>query len=479
MKAIGGAVFTDHAAPAKEPLGSGVLTGNQRTSWGNDTVRPAVLFAILVGTTAPLTAAPALSQTLQETLARTLDANPGVQAAKAQVDAAEARIRQARAAGLPQLGAGATYQVGTGDYDPGPNGRALLGSLPSGPEDSLSLAGQNGSGRISAEAAIEQPIFTGLRIVNGIRGAKAASAAEDARAALVRQRTGLAIADAYTGLVAARARLLAAQAAAERFGTEAGAARVRFDTGRNTRTDLSLAEAQAASADGLLAGAQAEVIAAQAQLTALTGTLPEPLSAAPPPVPATAEEAVAAALADAPALRAARFASEAADAALRVAKGARSPQLSARAAAQYAEDQFVTGDELTALTLTAQLRVPIFEGGAIGARIAEARAEARAARFAADDARRAVEADARAAFARYTAATLAEEAARLRAEAAALAAEGAGLERELGQRNLQDTLAAIALGAEARAAQADAGRARVLAAYALRAAAGQPLVFAE
>ena len=418
----------------------------------------------------------ARAQTLQDLLSERLADNPGVRAARAEAEAAGTRIRTARAAGLPQVGAGATYQIGTGDFDPGPNGRALLGSLPAGPEGALPLAGQNGDGQFRAEAAIEQSIFTGLRILNGIRGAKAASAVARARADLAEQRAGLAIVDAYTGLVAAGARLDAAAAAAERFATEAGAAAVRFETGRNTRTDLALAEAQAASARGLLALAEAEVTAARADLSALTGAAPDaPAPPVVPPVPDTAEAAVARALDAAPTVRAALSAAEAAEAALRVAKGARSPQLSARAAALYAEDQFVTGDELTAVTVTAQLSVPIFQGGAIGAGIAEARAEARAARFALDDARRAAEAEARTAFARYRAATLAEEAAILRAEASTLAAEGAALEREVGQRNLQDTLAAIALGAEARAGRADAARARVLAAYGLRAAAGMPL----
>lgn len=418
----------------------------------------------------------AQAQTLSETLADRLGDNPQVLAAIAQADAARAGIGEARAAGRPQIGVQALYDVGTGNFDPGPNGQALLGSLPSGPEGALSLGGQNGNGRLSTEAAIEQPLFTGLRIKNGVRRAKSAADASDADAALARQRAGLAIVDAYTGVIAAQARLAAARAAAERFGVEVEAAQVRFETGRTTKTDLSLAQAQSAGASGLLAAAEAELIGQRQALIRLIGAMPTPLTApAVPVVPETPDAAVALAL-DGPLVRAALARAEAADAALRVAKGARSPQLSARAAARYAEDQFVTGDELTAVTLTAQLRVPIFEGGAIGARITRARADARAARFALTDARRAAEADALTAFARYRAAVLADEAAGLRAQAAALAARGASLEREVGQRNLQDTLAALAAGADAAAGQADARRGVVLAAYGLRAAAGQPLL---
>ena len=423
---------------------------------------------------ASVAASGAAAQPLDAVIEEALRTSPVVLAERETAAAARTDIRAARAAGLPQIGLGATYEIGSGDYDPGPNGQALLAGLPSGPDDSLALAGQSGNGRPTAELAATQTIFTGMQVVNGTRRAKAGAEAASARLEAARQDVAAQVAGAYAGLIAAEARLSAAEAATERFEAEAKAARIRFEAGRITRTDLALAEAGQATGEGQRAAAQAELTAAEALMTALAGFVPEALSAPVlPDLPATPSEAVSAALSASPTLAAARAEARAAQAALHQAKGRRAPQLRARAAAQYAEDQFVTGDELNAVTLTAQLSVPIFEGGAISAAVSRARAQARAAEARLAAARRQVEAETLSAFARHDAALRAREAAGLRAEAASLAAEGAQLERELGRRSLQDALLALQSNADAAAARAEAERSAVATGYALLAVLGR------
>ena len=398
---------------------------------------------------------------------------PGLAAARARAEAARSELRIARAPGLPQASLGASYEFGQGDYDPGPNGRALLGSLPAGPEGALPLAGQDGDGRTAAQLSVTQLLYAGGQVRAGVARARAGAAAAEARLRDAEQRVVLAVIDAVTALAAAEARAAAAETAMMRFDAEARAASMRFEAGTGTRTDIALAAAEAAGAEGRRAAAVADRIAAQAALRALGLTIPAetPRLVAPPP-PAGSDTAVAAALESNPRLVAQTAVTEAARAALRAERGRRSPQLRARAAARYAEDQFVTGDEVTALTLTAEVEVPLSQGGAINAGIAAARARLRAEEATLRETRAGVEAETRAGFARLRAASAALDAATAQAAAARLADEGARLERQVGRRSAQDTLRVATLAAEAEAGLAAAERAHVLAAYGLRATTG-------
>ena len=418
---------------------------------------------------------------LDEAVAAALRTAPGLSAARAEVDAAAAGVRGARAPGRPQASLGAAYEFGTGTYEPGPNGRALLGSLPSGPEDALSLAGQNGDGRGSARVSVSQLLYAGGQVRAGVRRAAAGEAAARARLRAAEQDVALAVVDAYTALRAAEAQRQATLVASERFAAELGAARTRLSAGTGTRTDVALAEAEAAGAEGRRAQAEAEALAARASLAAL-GVPPgalgpaETLAAATlPSVPNDIEEAVRQAIGGNPAVAAQEAAVEAARGALRQQRARRAPRVRTRASASVAEDQFLTGDEVRALTVTAEVEVPLFEGGAIGAAVSDARARLRGEEAALDAARARAEAEARAAFARLEGARAALRAAEARLDAARLADQGARLEREVGRRSAQDALRVAALAAEAEAGLAEARRARALAAFSLRAAMGNLL----
>ena len=418
---------------------------------------------------------------LDQAVAAALAAAPGLAAARAEVEAAGSGVRIARAPGRPQAALGAAYEVGTGTYDPGPNGRALLGALPSGPEDALSLAGQNGNGRASAQASVSQLFYAGGQVRAGVARAQAAQGAARARLRGAEQDVALGVIDAYTALRAARARRAAGLVARDRFAAELGAARTRFEAGTGTRTDVALAEAEAAGAEGRIAEAEAAASSALAALAAF-GVMPDGLrasrdlpAAVPPSVPLDIESAVETALRESPTVLAQEQAVAAASEALRQQRARRAPRLRTRAAATWGEDRFLTGDEATALTVTAEVEVPLLQGGAVRAGIAEARARLRGEQAALDAARAQSEAETRAVYARLRGARAVLDAARLRLDAARLADQGARLEREVGRRSAQDTLRVAALAAEAEAGLADAQRAHALAAFSLRAAMGNLL----
>lgn len=378
--------------------------------------------------------------------------NPALLAETARVEAAAEAIAEARAAGLPNVTLTGRSNYATGSFDPGAEGQAALDAVFSGlgggsggppPIDIEQFAGAgDGLTTNQAELAVTQPIFTGFRIYNGIKEAQAA--VRGARAQLVGAKQGLAfqIVDGYLRVVSAEAEIEAVQKSVESLSQALRAAELSFEAGRSTKTDVALAEAQLAAAQAQLAGAQAQAIAARQSFSVLGGdeiqrfSLPD----APMDVPSSSDEALSLALAQHPSLAAAAAEREAAQSALRGARGSRSPSLRLRGAYGYTEGQFLEGDSAENVSIAAELSFPLFEGGAISAGIRRASANLRAARFAETNAQRDVTANVRSAYAAYEAATRGAEAAAARRTAAELAWKGIQLERDVGQRSILDVL---------------------------------------
>lgn len=157
-----------------------------------------------------------------------------------------------------------------------------------------------------------------------------------------------------------------------------------LDTGKAARVELLRVEAELASAEADRVRAAASLDDAERQLGRLTGLDAEKTRAERLRAVALADTTlspregwIATALEKSPALLEAKRRRLAADASRRAAQGARWPELSATGA--YTDWRDLEGDD--ALEWNAGLRVslPIFTGGAIGQRIARARASAQGA----------------------------------------------------------------------------------------------------
>lgn len=407
-----------------------------------------------------------------------VDRHPALEAAAARLAAAETSVRSARAAGLPSVTLSARLEESAGVFDLGPNGEALLGAV-LGDEgevdtDLLSLTGNGGAGRTQASLEIIQPIFTGLRIRNGIRAAELSVTAARAEFEAFRRELGVRFADAHLGLAEAEASLRAVRRSETALTEALAATRLSFEAGQVTRTDVALAEAQLAGISAQAAAAEAALDAARAEYVALMGELPSGEVTRPEalPVPETVDAAIMTAAAGNPSLAASRAALRAREAEARARRGSRAPQLQLRGSVNWAENQFITEDESYNAVLAAELSVPIFTGGATSARIAEASAEARASLADLADAERRVEAEVRTRWSQHRAAVAALAAARLQVDAQRLALRGTVLEREVGQRSVLDLLRVEADLLAAETTLIGAERAVVSASWRLRALMG-------
>ena len=331
-------------------------------------IRALVALGLAAGLASPQSA---LALTLQDAIALAQRGNPTVAQSASQVEAAEARLAQARAGRLPAL--------------------TLSGEAGEGTTD---LGGFFGFGRadVSPRAAaleLRQPLFAGGAVSAAIDRARQGRDAALAQAGGAKALLAAQAAEAYVSVLVTRDILTLNQAQVRQMSEIADQAQLRFKGGETPRTDLAQAQARLAEARAALARAGGDVARARAHFLSIVGVEPDSLEppSAPPPVPASLDEAMAAAMRTSPALVAAQAQARAAGAGLRYAEAGRLPSLALTATASSASDQFFPGYRADGMTVGVQGRWTLFAGGLINGRVAEARADARGAQSAVDLAR--------------------------------------------------------------------------------------------
>ena len=316
---------------------------------------------------------PGLAQamSLPEAISQAERRNPTLARSRAEAEAAEARLSQARAGRLPTVALSGESGWGT-----------------------TNLGGFFGFGRSNvsprgAALEIRQPVFAGGAITAAIDRARDGREAAFAQAAGAKALLSAQVAEAYVTVLSADQLSALSHAEARRLDEIARQAALKFKDGETPRTDLDQARARLAGAQADLARAIGDVARARAHFIEVVGAEPdalEPLSVAPP-APETLDAALASAEQSSPTLLAAEAAMRAANAGIRYAQAGRLPTLALAASANTTRDQFFPGYRADGATVGVQGHWTLFSGGLVSGQITEARAEARAAQAALDSAR--------------------------------------------------------------------------------------------
>ena len=313
----------------------------------------------------------ATAMSLDEAIALAQRSNPTLAQSKAQADAADARLSEARAGRMPTV--------------------VLSGEAGWGTTD---LGGFFGFGRsnVSPRGAVlevRQPLFAGGAITAAIDRAREGRDAALAQAAGAKALLSAQVAEAYVTVLSAGQLLALQEAQVRQLDEIAQQAELKFKDGETPRTDLDQARARLAAAQADLARANGDVARARAHFTNVVGAEPEalePLSEVPQ-TPAALEDAFADATQSSPTLLAAEASARAADAGVRYAQADRLPTVALTASASTTRDQFFPGYRADGVTVGVQGRWTLFSGGLVSGRISEARADVRAAQAALDVAR--------------------------------------------------------------------------------------------
>jgi len=381
---------------------------------------------------APLPVAPVPTgptQSLREALVQTYNSNPTIMAERQSLRQLDETVAIVRAGSRPQVSATAGVNQDVVTHNLGNNGRDLTASI------DLSL-----------------PLYAGGRVRNGIRAAD--TRVEAGRANLRSTEGGIfteAVA-AYMDVIRDRSIVQLNRNQVSVLDTNLMATRDRFEVGDLTRTDVAQSDARLALARSNLALAQGRLEASEENYRRVIGQLPPDLAPPPPlpPLPSSPDQATEVALANNADLASIAAQARAAGFDVRVARGERLPTISAVNSNRYTNllgsaDNLTGGTGLVPNSTTSSgiglsLRLPLYQGGAAGARVRQAQAFRSQLLEQTIGIERLVVSNVRAAYAAYVAANDAIESNTIAVAANELALEGTRAEQSVGTRNILDVL---------------------------------------
>jgi outer membrane protein len=375
---------------------------------------------------AALMAGTASADTLRDALVSAYQTNPTLTAQQQALQATDAAVAIAKAAGRPQVSA----TVGI-NRDLSRSG--ILETGGHGPTLSTGLD-------------ISYPLFNGGRVRNDVRAAQTRVEAGRATLRAVEGDVFTQAVTAYMDVIRDRAIVELNQNNVKVLETNLEATRDRFQIGDLTRTDVAQSEARLQLGRSQLAESQGTLTGSEARYRQQIGHPPGDLAPPPPlpPLPATPDEAVRIALANNPDLFAVSRQAIAAGYDVRVAEAGRLPTLSAVGRGTYVNE---LGGSIGTLPSTGgqtsvglEANVPIFQGGLPAARTRQAQAIEGQTLEQVVGTERAVVQAARAAFAAYDASQKAIQAETVAVQANELALEGNRAEQTVGTRTIIEVL---------------------------------------
>ena len=344
----------------------------------------------------------------------------------------------------------------------------------------VSASSNSRSGELTAGSFginIDQVLFDGFQTKNNVLSAEAQVRASQNNLENETQNTLFDAAAAYMDVVRDR-QIAGLRAKSIAFLDEqVRAAKARFQVGEGTRTDVAQAEAQRAAAVAQATSAKARAKSSEAVYQQVTGNAPGKLQAAKPAgksMPKSIASAYAVAESNHPAVEASKSIVDSRGFGLKATEGQLLPTLSGRARVESsASNSSVLGSSSdNSASISAQLRIPIYQGGRVAAQVRQGKEQLSQARIQVDATVDRVRAAVASSWASYEGAKAILTASGEEIEAAKVALSGLVAERDVGQRTTLDVLngqnALVAAQINAVSAQRDL----VVASYAVLSATG-------
>ena len=437
-----------------------------RVRFNSERVGVRMKSALLLGAGALLAVSgtAASAETLQEALANAYRTNPSLTGARAGLRALDEGVPQAKALGRP------TFSVTTG-LNQSFKG---IGRLDSG-------------GRaLSVDGDVNVPVFQGGRVRSAIKAAESRIEAGRSDLRSVEAQTFVDVVAAYLEVIRAQRVVELNDSQVRVLSTNLQATRDRFEVGDLTRTDVAQSEARLAGAQSSLTAAQGALTVAREAYLRVVGNLPKDLAPPTllPTLPQSADEAVGVALENNPDILSAKATEAAARHTVQSAKAERLPTLSATVGASY-DNYLHTLDDAVGLPgapvdniqkssrAGLSVRVPLYQGGLVGSRVRQARAQESQAMEQVILTERFVVNQARAAFANLETARAVKQSSEAAVAANKLALEGVRAENSVGTRDVLDVLNAEQELLNSEVALVTAQRDEYVAGFALLAAVGR------
>lgn len=374
----------------------------------------------------------ASADTLREALALAYANNPSLLAARAQLRAVDESVPIALSGWRPQVSV-------NGDVSRRRNETDIQGAINSG---AVFAGGTTLRTSQNASIGLSQPLFRGFKTQAKTASAKATVEAQRARLKSSEQQVLLDAATAYFDVLRDMAVVELRSNNVQVLTRQLEATQDRFRVGEITRTDVAQAEARLSAsvsarilAEGNLQGSRAAYVNAIGKAPENLVT-PEPLGN----LPTDRDDAIGAATVDNPALVAAQFLAEAAQEDIKDARGDLLPSVNLEGSLAKGWD--TVADQSTSETAQARvtLTVPLYQGGAVYARLRQAKHTAGQRRLESDQARLDARESATATWEAYQSSRASIASIETQIVASEIALEGVQREAEVGARTVLDVL---------------------------------------
>jgi outer membrane protein len=402
-------------------------------------VRCIANLASIAGGVVVLTAVSAQAQTLTDALAEAYNTNPQLLAQRALLRATDEQVPQALSFWRPQVTFTGQIGLDTSSLEVQPGAAAQAAGITRSVTHAITRPDV-----IQFQAA--QPIYRGGRTVAQTR--QAINTVESTRAQTLAVETTVfqAVAMAYLDVVRDQALVEVDRNNVEVLRKQLEATQDRFRVGEVTRTDVAQAESSLAQAQGTLVSQQGTLEISRAEYVRAVGHPPGRLMLPRdrPALPATREEALTLAANNNFNVISAKFAELAARDNIDVVRGQLLPQVSVIGTLARTYDQSVNfkGSLTNSAQVTAQLTMPLYEGGAIYSQTRQAEQTVGQRRSQVDDAQRAAVQTATQFWSTLQAARASISSFAAAVRAAQIALEGTQQEALVGTRTVLDVLIA-------------------------------------
>ncbi len=403
---------------------------------------------------------PASAESLKGALAKAYANNPDLNAARAALRATDENVTIAKAGYRPQVGISASGSVNHLDHF----SSDLI-------DDQTYRSGQIG-------ISVTQVIFDGFQTLSRIRSAESGVYAGQENVKANEIQILLSAVQAYADIARDQQVVSIRKQNLAFLNEQLSAAKTRLDVGEGTRTDVSQAEAQLAAGKALLAAAVAQLKISRATYVQIVGEQPTDISQPAPAssgLPRNLDSAVQVAVTEHPSVKAALHAVDAAGYQVDEAQGTLLPGVTIKGSfgRSGSDEAGTSGVDVNSSSITAQLTIPIYQGGAEYGRVRQAKENLGAQQIRVDSARAQIQQMVVAAYAQLEAAQAAISANQQQLKAAKLALEGVIEERNVGQATTLDVLNAQQQVLNAKESLAQSGRNAVVSSYSALAAMGR------
>lgn len=327
----------------------------------------------------------------------------------------------------------------------------------------------------SVGITITQVVFDGFQTLNRVRAAEAGVFATREQLRANEMQILLSAASSYANIARDQEIVAIRKQNLNFLREQLNAAKSRLDVGEGTSTDVSLAQAQLAGAQALLAAAIAQLKQSESVYMQIVGEPPKGIRQAGPAtrgIPSGVDAAVSIGLKDHPSILAAEHAVDSAGYGVQTAQGAMLPGVSLQGSVARSYNSYSSIQSGDSSSLTARLTVPLYQGGAEYGQIRQAKEKLGQQRILVDSARLSVQNAIVSGYAQLEAAKAALAANKQQLAAANLALSGVIEERNVGQATTLDVLNTQQNVLNAKESIAQTQRNLVVASYSVIAATG-------